>query len=59
MSSAIPITTQPVALPIMRESVVVPIYDGEKTVRVSVYKDELESMIKRSMGFGISPGRQA
>lgn len=47
---------QPSAQPIMRETIEVPFYDGEKTVRVSVYKDELLREMRKEMGLTIGLG---
>lgn len=58
MQAAIPLSSQSIASeikqPIMRETVKVPFYDGEKNVSVSVYKDELEKEMKKALMVNIN-----
>ena len=46
--------TEPIQQPILREKMEVPLCTGDKTVKVSVYKDELIKELQRSLGLDIA-----
>lgn len=46
--------TAPMVEPMAREKVEVPFFDGSKHTRTSVYKDELEKELIRSIGLDIT-----
>lgn len=43
-----------IAVPIVREKIEVPVFNGEKTVRVERYKDDVMKEFRKSVGLGIS-----
>lgn len=42
-------STAPIQQPLLREKMEVPLYTGDKTVRVSVYKDEIEKQLYKHL----------
>lgn len=53
LQAAMPITVsiaKPITEPLLREKIEIPVFTGDKTVRVSVYKDEFEKQLFRSVG---------
>ena len=46
--------TEPIQQPILREKMEVPLCTGDKTVKVSVYKDEIEKELQKSLGLDVT-----
>ena len=48
--------TEPIQQPILREKMEVPLCTGDKTVRVSVYKDEIERQLNKAFNINFLAG---
>jgi len=57
MQATLPMpTSEPIQQPILRETIEVPLCTGDKTVRVTVYRDEIEKQLYKSLHLNIMQG---
>lgn len=49
-----PTQDMPISQPMARRTIEVPMFTGDKNVRVSVYKDEFEKILQRAIGLDIT-----